>query len=308
MSSVDRQQWIETMTAGFNSLVGFNIGELVDPPEQHVIGSMWRLKIKRDQFGKIIKYKAQWVAFGNHQVQGVDFDQTYASAHQQFNFNLKEKLAMLNFNNNFDGDSLDVKQEGTNFIFIHMHVDDGLVFSNSIEVVATFCEEFSKCYTLKWNENPTLHLGIRITRDQANNTITIDQEHYFNSSQYHHPYQQAIGCLTYAAISMRPDILCTVNYLARFSSCYDRTHWTAAKHLFQYIKGTIDQGIVYSQPISTITSYTDTDYDSCTVTRRSTTGHLIMWRGCLICWKSKQQQTVALSTTEAKYMAISDAA
>jgi hypothetical protein len=126
------------------------------------------------------------------------------------------------------------------------------------------------------------------------------------------PYQQAIGCLSYAAICTRPDIQYAVNYLARFSACYDRTHWTAMKHLLRYIKGTLDRGIIFRKTqdsqTSKITAYTDADYDSCTLTRRSTTGHGIMWRGCLVSWKSKRQRTVALSTTEAEYMAISDAA
>jgi hypothetical protein len=126
------------------------------------------------------------------------------------------------------------------------------------------------------------------------------------------PFQQAIGCLSFAAICTRPDIQYAVNYLARFSACYDCTHWTAVKHLLQYVKGTVDRGIVFAKndesPKSKLTAYTDADYDSCTLTRRSTTGHGIMWRGFLISWKSKRQRTVALLTTEAEYMAISDAA
>jgi hypothetical protein len=74
----------------------------------------------------------------------------------------------------------------------------------------------------------------------------------------------------------------------------------------------LDRGIIFQKtidsPASTLTAYTDADYDSCAITRRSTTGHGIMWRGCLVSWKSKRQRTVALSTTEAEYMAISDAA
>jgi hypothetical protein len=91
---------------------------------------------------------------------------------------LKEKLGKLKFVNNFDDDSLYVRREGPNFIFIHMHVDDGLVFSNSKSMVAEFKENFVKCYTLKWNKNPSLHLGIKITRNRSNHTIMISQEHY----------------------------------------------------------------------------------------------------------------------------------
>ncbi|KAA1072112.1 hypothetical protein PGT21_050322 [Puccinia graminis f. sp. tritici] len=384
MASENREQWIAAMQTEFNSLVQYNVGELVElPPDGHHIGGMWRLKVKRDQFGEIIKYKARWVAFGNHQIPGVDFDQTYASvgisdtlrillaltvnedlemeqfdiataflngrmehsvyiqqAHRQFNIDLKEKLLSLKFTSTFDDDSLYIHRDGDKFIYIHMHVDDGLVFSNSKEMIAQFKEDFMKCYSLKWNENPSLHLGLKITRDRPNNRIMVSQEHYLkevlkrfdmsdsnpnktplpnnitlekaNQIDNTLPFQQAIGCLSFAAICTRPDIQYAVNYLARFSACYDRTHWTAVKHLLRYVKGTIDRGIIFAKndesPKSKLTAYTDADYDSCTLTRRSTTGHGIMWRGCLISWKSKRQRTVALSTTEAEYMAISDAA
>jgi hypothetical protein len=261
-------------------------------------------------------------------------------AHRQFNIDLKEKLMSLRFTSTFDDDSLYIRRDGDKFIYIHMHVDDGLVFSNSKEMVAEFKEAFKKLYSLKWNDNPSLHLGIKITRDRENHRIIVSQEHYLkevlkrfdmldsnanttplpnnialekaNIVDNTLPYQQVIGCLSYAAICTRPDIQYAVNYLARFSACYNRTHWTAAKHLLRYVKGTLDRGLVFSKhedsPASKITAYTDADYDSCVITRRSTTGHGIMWRGCLISWKSKRQRTVALSTTEAEYMAISDAA
>jgi hypothetical protein len=219
-----------------------------------------------------------------------------------------------------------------------MHVDDGLVFSNSKSLLACFQKQYSQLYTLKWNDNPTLHLGLEITCNRSNNTIMISQEHYLkevlkrfgmehpnsNSPPLPNnisvqkatirddtlPYQQAIGCLSYAAICSRPDITHAVNYLARFCSCYDESHWAAVKHLLQYIKETTDLGIIFSKtnkPNTKITAYTNADYNSCANTRRSTTGYVIKWQGCLISWKSKRQQTVALSTTEAKYMDISDA-
>jgi hypothetical protein len=103
------------------------------------------------------------------------------------------------------------------------------------------------------------------------------------------PYQKAIGCLSYAATSTRPDITFSVNYLDRFASCYNHTHWAAVKHLLCYIKGTIGRGIIFSKTNETkkkITAYTDTNYNSCNITRRFTMGYIIKWHGCLISWKS----------------------
>ena len=54
------------------------------------------------------------------------------------------------------------------------------------------------------------------------------------------PYGQAVGSLFYLAVATRPDISRTVGNLARFSKNPGMAHWKAVKHLFRYIKGTLD--------------------------------------------------------------------
>ena len=49
------------------------------PEGANILPGMWRLKRKRDEFQRITTYKARWVAGGNHQIQDIDFDSTYAS-------------------------------------------------------------------------------------------------------------------------------------------------------------------------------------------------------------------------------------
>lgn len=54
--------------------------------------------------------------------------------------------------------------------------------------------------------------------------------------------------------------------------------------------------------------YSDSDWASTSEDRRSTTGRIYKYAGGPISWKSQRQPTVALSTTESEYMALSDAA
>jgi hypothetical protein len=56
-----------------------------------------------------------------------------------------------------------------------------------------------------------------------------------------------------------------------------------------------------------ITGYSDSDWAADQNDRRSTTGYAFLYAGGSICWASRKQPTVALSSTEAEYMAISDA-
>lgn len=80
MKGPNREDWLTAMSEEFTSLQLHNVGRLVQPPpDANILPGMWRLKRKRDEFGRIIKYKARWVAGGNHQIKGVDFDSTYAS-------------------------------------------------------------------------------------------------------------------------------------------------------------------------------------------------------------------------------------
>lgn len=76
----NRDDWISAMSDKYTSLQLHSVGQLVEPPPNaNILPGMWRLKRKCDEFGRITKYKARWVAGGNHQIKGVDFDLTYAS-------------------------------------------------------------------------------------------------------------------------------------------------------------------------------------------------------------------------------------
>ena len=83
-----------------------------------------------------------------------------------------------------------------------------------------------------------------------------------------------------------------------------------SKHLFHYIKGTLDYRITYSKSVTSphpFITYTDTDYGGCPDSGKSTGGYLVMMNGGPVSWRSKCQTTVSLSTTEAEYIASVDA-
>jgi hypothetical protein len=96
-----------------------------------------------------------------------------------------------------------------------------------------------------------------------------------------------------------------VNYLSRFLSCHDNSHHQAALQVLRYLKGSPDYGITYSRSgNSSLIGYSDSDWASDIETRRSVTGFVFLLAGGPISWSSKCQPTVALSSTEAEYMAL----
>jgi hypothetical protein len=126
----------------------------------------------------------------------------------------------------------------------------------------------------------------------------------------HHEYPQLVGSILYASTVSRPDLSHAASVLSRFVSKWNDTHWAAAKHLLRYIKGmtqlclTFDAG---SDKGSVAMGYADADWGGDLDTRRSTTGYIFKTFGGVVAWKSRRQATVALSTTEAEYMASADA-
>ena len=87
-------------------------------------------------------------------------------------------------------------------------------------------------------------------------------------------------------------------------------HWLAAKRVLRYLKGTIEHGLEYhgsNQEPNVLVGFSDSDWGN-EVQRRSTTGYIFKMNGAAISWKSQRQETVALSTAEAEYMALCTAA
>ena len=122
-------------------------------------------------------------------------------------------------------------------------------------------------------------------------------------------YQSLIGSLLYLATCTRPDIAFAVGVLARFCSKPDQSHWTAAKRVLRYLKGTSNYGIIFRGDVSSVPiGYSDADWAGDIEGRKSTSGYVFCIAGGPVSWRSKKQDTVALSTAEVEYVALSSAA
>ncbi len=124
------------------------------------------------------------------------------------------------------------------------------------------------------------------------------------------PYRQVTGSLNWLATSTRPDIALAVSTVSRFNNNPGKQHWAAVKQILRYLKGTSQHGITLGgkELKLTLTGYSDADWAGDLDTRNSTTGYVFMLGSHPITWKSKLQNTTALSSMEAEYMALSAAA
>ena len=79
-------------------------------------------------------------------------------------------------------------------------------------------------------------------------------------------------------------------------------HWTAAKRVLRYVKGTLDFGILYSRRKDLrLCGYTDSDWAGYVNDRKSTSGYVFSLGTGAITWTSKKQHEVTLSSTEEEY-------
>ncbi|GJY76252.1 hypothetical protein Tco_0481368 [Tanacetum coccineum] len=118
-------------------------------------------------------------------------------------------------------------------------------------------------------------------------------------------YHGMVSSLMYLSAS-RPDIVFAVCMCARYQAKPTDKHLHAIKQIFQYLNGTIHMGLWYLKDSGfALTAFAYADYASCQDTRRSTSGSAQFLRGRLVSWSSKKQKSTAISTTEAKYIALS---
>jgi len=116
-------------------------------------------------------------------------------------------------------------------------------------------------------------------------------------------YRGLIGSLLYLTAS-RPNIMFVVCLCARFQSNLKESYLKVAKRIMKYLKGTSTVGLWYpSHSLVHLVGYSDSDFAGCKLDRKSTSGTCHLLGSNLISWHSKKQAFVALSTSEAKYIA-----
>ena len=222
------------------------------------------------------------------------------------------------------------------FVVIAVYVDDIIPVSNDVKVeIESLCSEFEMV------DLGEIHfiLGMTIKRDRATKTLTISQGQYLkdllkrfgmeeckpmstpleSGKKFHKQtdeeewcdksiYQQAIGCLTYVLTATRPDIAAAVVTLSQFMSDPSKEHWIGVKRTLRYIKGTLSYGLRFSvNDEYDLYGFSDADWAGDADSRQSSSGGVFKVANSTVSWCSKKQATVAKSTTEAEYVALSQA-
>ncbi|CAH9124278.1 unnamed protein product [Cuscuta epithymum] len=237
-----------------------------------------------------------------------------------------------------------LKKFESSYIILLLYVDDMLVAGANMQEINKLKKKLSEEFEMKDLGEARQILGMSIVRDKMEGTLKLSQQKYIQkvlekfrmtdakprstplgsqlklSKQQSPktdkdkdemakvPYASAVGSLMYAMVSTKPDIAHAVGVVSRFMSNPGKEHWEGVKWLLRYLKGTSRTALCFKRNGAILEGFADADLGGCHDSGKSTTGYIFTIGGTAISWMSRLQKSIALSTTEAEYMAIAEAA
>eukprot|EP00253_Pinus_taeda_P026018 PITA_26018 len=221
--------------------------------------------------------------------------------------------------------------------------DDILVAGSNMQEINVLNIKLENSFAMKDLGVEKQICGMRITRGRKNHKLTLSQSEYiekvlkmfnmqnakpvsiplashFNLSKddcpetqeemdhmFKVPYASVAVSLMYAVVCTRPDIAHAVGVVIRYMNNPRKEHWMVVKWILKYLRGTTNQALCFGSSNITLQGYVDADMAGDRDNRRSTTGYVFTVGATTVSWVSKLQSVVALSTTEAEYVAATKA-
>nr|GEZ83239.1 retrovirus-related Pol polyprotein from transposon TNT 1-94 [Tanacetum cinerariifolium] len=203
--------------------------------------------------------------------------------------------------------TLFIKKKGKHIMLIQIYVDDIIFGSTNPKYCTKFLDVMVKRFEMSMMGEMKFFLGLQV--NQFSIGIFKNQSKYildilkrFRMENYdtvptpiveqaklkldlvgkpvdHTDYRSMIGSLMYVT-SSRPDIMFFTCMCARYQANPNEHHVSAVKRIFRYLKG-------------------------CHFDRKSTSGSVQLLGDKLVCWSSKKQNCVSISTAESEYVAVS---
>ncbi|CAI7886829.1 unnamed protein product [Closterium sp. NIES-54] len=337
--SSQRQAAVDTEMASWNS-TGTYVDE-VPPPGANIVSGMWIFRVKRPP-GSPPVLNARYVARGFSQRQEVDLFQTFSPTPKmttlRWHDTLRTTLAALGFAPSTADPSLFLRTDTTlPPFYVLVYVDDLVFATADTEALAHVNSELQKRHTCTDLGELTSYLGLRITREKAQRTITLTQSHMVlqdlqrfgftysspqstplpsghslsappsdESVEPSGPYPELVGCLMYLMTCTRPDLAYPLSLLARYvaPSRHRKVHWDSANRVLRYLCSTSGMGLVLGARARVVlTGHADASWIDDLAMQRSSQGYTFSLGSGSVSWQSTRSSSVLSSSCEAEIYA-----
>ncbi|CAI7780715.1 unnamed protein product [Closterium sp. NIES-54] len=232
-------------------------------------------------------YSSQWQVAMDAQMASSKSTGTYVDevpppganiAPREWHDTLRTTLAFLGFAPSIADPSLFLRTDSAlPPFYVLVYVDDLVFATADSEAPAHINSKLQKRHTCTDLGELTSYLGLQITRDRAQRTITFTQSHMVQqvlqrfgftysspqstplptghslsappsdeSVEPSGPYPELVGCLMYLMTCTRPDLAYPLSLLARYVAPgrHRKVHWDAAKRVLRYLCSTSGRGLV----------------------------------------------------------------
>ncbi|CAI7742119.1 unnamed protein product, partial [Closterium sp. NIES-54] len=353
-------QWQSAMDAEMASWksTGTYVDE-VPPPGANIVSGMWIFRVKRPP-GSPPVFKARYVARGFSSLHeeiwlrrppgftgsfppGTQWSlrrPVYGlrQAPREWHDTLRTTLAALGFAPSTADPSLFLRTD-TSLppFYILVYVDDLVFATTDTAGLAHVKSELQKRHTCTDLGEPRSYLGLQITRDRAQRTITLTHSHMVQqvlqrfdfmysspqatplstrhslsalpsdeSVEPSGPYPELVGCLMYLMTCTRPDLAHPLSILARYVAPgrHRPEHMAAAKRVLHYLCSTSGLGLVLGgrRPV-VLTGHAGASWADDQATQRSSQGYTFSLGSGSVSWRSTCSSSVLGSSCEAEIYA-----
>ncbi|RVW18658.1 Copia protein [Vitis vinifera] len=268
------ENWMIVMQEELNQFERSEVWELVPRPQnQSVIGTRWVFRNKMDENGIIIRNKARLVAQGFNQEEGIDYEETFAPVARLEA--IRMLLAFACFKD-FVLYQMDVKSA-----FLNGFINEEALYG--LKQAPRACE-----FEMSMMGELNFFLGLQIK--QLKEGTFINQAKYIRDLLKRFNMEEAKTMKTPMSSSIKLDM--------------DEKGKPVNSTMYRGMIGTMDIGLWYPKGDNfELIGYSDADFAGCKVERKNTSGTCHFLGHSLVSWHSKKQNSVALSTAEAEYIA-----
>ncbi|CAI7919619.1 unnamed protein product [Closterium sp. NIES-53] len=259
-------------------------------------------------------------------------------APREWHDTFRTTLAALGFAPSTSHPSLFLRTDTTLPPFYFLVYVDDLVFATAdTGALAHVKSQLQKRHMCRDLGELTSYLGLRITRDRAQRTITLTQSHMVQqvlqrfgftysslqstplptghslsappsdeSVEPSGPYPELVGCLMYLMTCTRPDLAYPLSLLARYVAPgrHRKVHWDAAKRVLRYLCSTSGMGLVLGgRARFVLTGHADASWVDDLATQRSSQGYTFCLGSGSVSWQSTRSSSVLGSSCEVEIYA-----